>query len=354
MEWTVAGLAWKIGAVFFAIILCTQRLSNVLTLDALVTFITTAWLTVFAKNWLSSALPEYPVDALHEYLLVHITAVLMVPALAWFLCTDPGDITIRTAIAVSRTLAFGIATVVTIVALHDELFDFETFQYILMPFFILAIVYAIQLYYNNAVNADKRIGNLNTNLHMDLSLSVLCGLVCLFVPFLPANYLFGQELDELHIYLYRLYGAMTLGYSGLPYIAPKFRTSANKRAVLFSRALCLLVTLLVTFRKYRRGDIPEGNGSKLFISILTILTLPAAIGSMRHEHAPGLDLPWRGLRIPHVGSGGTPSSNIFSATKKLTKTSPRRRRKVMGRRRSRRRNSRRSKSRGRSRSRRRR
>ena len=47
----------------------------------------------------------------------------------------------------------------------------------------------------------------------------------------------GQEPDSVHVYLYRLYGAMTCGLSCLPWVAPRFRTFANRRAVLFSKAL---------------------------------------------------------------------------------------------------------------------
>ena len=59
----------------------------------------------------------------------------------------------------------------------------------------------------------------------------------------------GQEPDNVHVYLYRLYGAMTCGLSCLPWVAPRFRTFANRRAVLFSKALVSTgITDFETFR----------------------------------------------------------------------------------------------------------
>ena len=81
----------------------------------------------------------------------------------------------------------------------------------------------------------------------------------------------------------------------------------------------LLVMMLVTFSKYRRGDIPEGPGSKTMITGLILLTLPSAVGSMRNDHMEGWDLPWRGLRVPDVSMGGGSPKEVFK------KASPRRR-----------------------------
>ena len=41
-------------SVFVAGFLCTQFLSHVLTLDSLLTFLTTTWIAWFGRNWLST------------------------------------------------------------------------------------------------------------------------------------------------------------------------------------------------------------------------------------------------------------------------------------------------------------
>ncbi|KAL8614493.1 hypothetical protein ACOMHN_067232 [Nucella lapillus] len=162
-------------------------------------------------GFLQETAPNHPIDALHEYMLTHV--MLTVPALVWFLSTDPGDVTIRTALTLTRIVGFGIMIVLTIIAYREEsLFD-------------ITLVYMVHLFYHSTIT-DKRVGNLNSSLHIDLC------------PLPPVR---DQELDELHTYLYRLYGGMMLGYCLLP-SPPE-------------------VMLLVTFRKYHNGDIPEGLGA---------------------------------------------------------------------------------------------
>ncbi|KAL8614494.1 hypothetical protein ACOMHN_067233 [Nucella lapillus] len=301
-------------------------------------------------GFLQETAPNHPIDALHEYMLTHVMLIMTVPALVWFLSTDPGDVTIRTALTLTRIVGFGIMIVLTIIAYREEsLFESEAFMYKVIGLSSITLVYMVHLFYHSTINVDKRVGNLNSSLHIDLCLSLLCGSVCLVVPYLPAYFLFDQELDELHTYLYRLYGGMMLGYCLLPAFAPRFRASANKRAILFSRALSMLVMLLVTFRKYHNGDIPEGLGGKLMIAVLLILTLPSAIGSMSNEYSSSWDLPWKGLRVPHITAGISPAQNFYQAAKDLKKmgqgsSSPKKHKKAPKRKRSR---SRRTRSRAR-------
>ncbi|XP_070205108.1 uncharacterized protein [Littorina saxatilis] len=339
MELTSDTVALSLS-IFIGGFLCTQYLSHVLTLDSLLIFVGSLWIMSFPRDSLALVVPDKPIDALHEYLAVMVLTPVMVPALVWFLSTDPTDVTIRTALAVCRLVGFCLTATFTFMEQRfSEMFsalvgrrlnpsrDEWVFQNrestagisgmkfqnstgyacIFYPMAMLVVVYMVHLFYNSRINAQTRYGNLNGHLQLDLMLGTIYGLACIFAPGKLSG-LFGQNVDWLHVYLYRQIGFQTLGMVCLNWIAPRFRSVANKRAVLFSRALTMLVSLLITVGRYRRGDIPAGMGSKIMMLLMVARTLPAALGSLRYDQGPGWDVPWRGLRVPDVQVGlGSPA-----------------------------------------------
>ncbi|KAK7088209.1 uncharacterized protein [Littorina saxatilis] len=307
MELTSDTVALSLS-IFIGGFLCTQYLSHVLTLDSLLIFVGSLWIMSFPRDSLALVVPDKPIDALHEYLAVMVLTPVMVPALVWFLSTDPTDVTIRTALAVCRLVGFCLTATFTFMEQRfSEMFSALGYACIFYPMAMLVVVYMVHLFYNSRINAQTRYGNLNGHLQLDLMLGTIYGLACIFAPGKLSG-LFGQNVDWLHVYLYRQIGFQTLGMVCLNWIAPRFRSVANKRAVLFSRALTMLVSLLITVGRYRRGDIPAGMGSKIMMLLMVARTLPAALGSLRYDQGPGWDVPWRGLRVPDVQVGlGSPA-----------------------------------------------
>ena len=90
----------------------------------------------------------------------------------------------------------------------------------------------------------------------------------------------------------------------------------------------MLAMLLITFYQYNQGDLPEGHGSRTMMTCLILLTIPAAVGSVRYEQGSGWDLPWRGLRVPEVMMGGGSPDELYQAGKMKSRKrlKPRRRR----------------------------
>lgn len=245
----------------------------------------------------------------------------MVPALIWFLCTDPYDVTMRTALAFSRMMGFGAVGILTLLEQNGYLVGFRPLRYwtgddgenlkqgpifcevgylcAVLLFGTLAISYAVHLFYNSRVRVITHYGSLNYFMQVDMVVTAIVSIACvLFNNALAAT--FEQKLDRLHVYLYRCLGLMMSGQVSLLGVAPRLRSVANKRAIFFSKALTCLVMLLLSLYMCRSGSLRDSIGTRLLLSSLAVMALPSALGSMRHDQGGGWDLPWKGLRVPDV------------------------------------------------------
>ena len=70
--------------------------------------------------------------------------------------------------------------------------------------------------------------------------------------------------------------------------------------VIFISQMMFLL-LLWSFVKFRKEELPDTAGTKLMFTMLVLMALPSAIGSMRSDTEFGVwDVPWKGLRVPDV------------------------------------------------------
>ncbi|KAK7476610.1 hypothetical protein BaRGS_00032156 [Batillaria attramentaria] len=294
----------------FGIILCGLRFKLVLYVDAIFSIVSGVCTFLYATDGLTQYTKGISVDFQHELLVQFRVILLIMPSIIWLLSQKSMDVTVRTAIGVSRFVSCSGAFIV-MAAAHMGSDNFTTFHllYSVLPFGLWGLAMCVQLVRTGSrVNIKLRNVDVNTYIVIDMVLLLIIGLVHLSSPALLYG-LLDLTLDPLHIYLHRVNGAVMLGLACHTWVGQRFRYVEDKHSLLLTRLLCCLLWLGRVAHAFVNGQLPAQPAAYAYVGTVSAILLPAFLGCVLAENGPFTSAYWSGNRNPSmVGQEHLPDS----------------------------------------------
>ncbi|PVD31211.1 hypothetical protein C0Q70_06623 [Pomacea canaliculata] len=267
-----------------AIILCIIKLPHVLVVDAVYTVLggaCTLWYTADVLNEYSRGI----VLDIHHIFLAKIRVVnLLTTTVSWLLIRKSVDITTRSAVSFSRFITYAISAIVMIMAHGTNSFTRAHLAYSTIPTTLWAVVLGMQMFKTGTrVNAHIRTSDINLFLVVDMFLHLVLGLADIIHPFVIAD-IQDLELDDLHVYQYRLNGAVSLGNAAFSWVARRFRFGDEKRAVILSHFLSCVVILAGMTTWLSSGMLTFTFSTQIIYLRNVLIMLPAVICFLRKDN----------------------------------------------------------------------
>lgn len=267
-----------------AIILCIIKLPHVLVVDAVYTVLggaCTLWYTADVLNEYSRGI----VLDIHHIFLAKIRVVnLLTTTVSWLLIRKSVDITTRSAVSFSRFITYAISAIVMIMAHGTNSFTRAHLAYSTIPTTLWAVVLGMQMFKTGTrVNAHIRTSDINLFLVVDMFLHLVLGLADIIHPFVIAD-IQDLELDDLHVYQYRLNGAVSLGNAAFSWVARRFRFGDEKRSVILSHFLSCVVILAGMTTWLSSGMLTFTFSTQIIYLRNVLIMLPAVICFLRKDN----------------------------------------------------------------------
>ncbi|XP_041347962.1 uncharacterized protein LOC121367701 [Gigantopelta aegis] len=184
-------------------------------------------------------------DPFHVYLIQSVGCYVMISALFWFQSHKTRDYNVMKAIMLNRTMAVGMFTFLDVINCYRFPKLFTSLHYNTLCFGVLWLLGSAYQLIRHGLPTLRHEYKMSINwfLKADLGITAFVGLCSLLLP----SYLLSlqsMKTNDLHEHFCQLFGACLMASSILSYMALGFRDSADKKAVLISRAMVNVLILL--------------------------------------------------------------------------------------------------------------